>query len=185
MPSWTSRMLGAQDKDVPGSEGEIRYEMRRLRAGLGIILLIGGLLQVAVVPGVGAQEKPLKPRLIEPALWSTPAVEMASDPWSMQTSPERCRSYLAMAGASTLGSIVGAGAGMLIGAGATDSLLGLIVGYPGAWLGGAVGADLTGAGGARAFFGSTIGLVAGAAVLVRVGRGRPESGVQAVAGRHR
>jgi len=78
-------MLGAQDKDVPGSEGKIRYEMRRLRAGFGIILLIGGLLQVAVVPGVGAQEKPLKPRLIEPALWPTPAVEMASDPWSMQT----------------------------------------------------------------------------------------------------
>jgi hypothetical protein len=92
-------------------------------------------------------------------------METATQPEAPQTFAEERRPYAALAGASTLGSVLGAGAGMLIGVGATDSLVGLLAAYPGAWIGAAVGADLTGAPRARSFVASTVGLVAGAAVM--------------------
>lgn len=151
--------------NAEGFEGPERdREQGFVQACCGALVLIG-LLHGAWAPSAFAQDAALEPRLIEPALWSTSPSDIVSQPGLGQVRTERPSSYPVMAGASTLGSAVGAGAGMLIGVGATDSLVGLLFAYPGAWLGATVGADLTGASRGRALFGSTIGLFLGAAVV--------------------
>jgi hypothetical protein len=133
---------------------------------MGILPCIVGILQFAVVPGIVAQENPLQPRLREAALWSLHELSSPAEPGRSQTYDlERRRPYLAMASASTLGSLVGAGAGIVVGVYSTDNIAGQIIGYPGAWIGSAVGANLTGATLSRSLLGSTVGLVAGAAML--------------------
>lgn len=140
-------------------------------------LVILGLLQVALPPRVFAQNDQLGPRLVEPALWLTVPGDIASWSGAGQVATERPSSYPVMAGASTLGSALGAGAGLLIGVGATDSLVGLLFAYPGAWLGATVGADVAGAPRGRAFLGSTVGLFLGAAVIAWGGDGWTWAGI--------
>jgi hypothetical protein len=152
---------GIIDFDNPRATRE-----RQIRGpGVGIVLLVVAIVQLATSPGMVAQENPLQPRLSEPALWSVHERNVPTEPGSVQVYAERRQSYLAMAFASTLGSLVGAGAGSLIGVRTTDSLGGLLIGYPGAWVGAAVGADLTGASLPRSLLASAVGLVAGAAML--------------------
>ncbi|WP_405283836.1 hypothetical protein V3331_18125 [Gaopeijia maritima] len=154
-----------------------RHSMRRDRAdgnrrgaqAFRAALVIIGLLQLAAPTRGLAQNADLEPRLVEPALWLAIPSEIVSLPAAEQVATERPMSFPVMAGASTLGSAVGAGAGMLIGAGATDSLVGLLFAYPGAWLGATVGADVAGASRGRAILGSTVGLFLGAAVAAAGG----------------
>ena len=146
--------------DSPDRDGK-----RSCAQACSVALVIIGLFQAAFAPSAFAQNAVLEPRLVDPALWSTSPSDVILRPGIEQASNERSSSYPVMAGASTLGSAVGVGAGMLIGVAATDSLVGLLFAYPGAWLGATMGADLAGASRGRAFFGSTIGLFLGAAVV--------------------
>jgi hypothetical protein len=150
-----------------------RSSQHRMRRGrFGVVPFLFALFQLAVAPGIDAQEGLLQPRLHEPALWSPHHATAPAEAGRIQVQEaERTRPFLAMAGASTLGSLVGAGAGVLVGTGSTHSMVGIIFGFPGAWLGSAVGADLAGADLPRALLGSTVGLVAGAAVLGWGGEG--------------
>lgn len=156
-------MMGRDKASGLGTSG--RAGKQRGARAFGTALVFLALLQVALPPRAFAQDAALGPRLVEPPLWPTVPSDIASRSGAGQVAMERPSSYPVMAGASTLGSAVGAGAGMLVGLGATDDLVGLLFAYPGAWLGSTVGADLTGASRGRAIFGSTVGLFMGAAVI--------------------
>lgn len=132
-------------------------------------LLLASLVLLALAPAVHAQQGPLEPHPLDPALWPLRVLEPGIELHEPQVSRPRDPSFLPMAGAATLGSVAGAGAGILLGMGASQNIAGTVIGYPGAWLGAAVGAELTGATRSRAFFGSTIGLFAGGAFLGWVG----------------
>lgn len=132
-------------------------------------LVIIGLLQLAAPTRALAQNADLEPRLVEPALWLAIPSEIVSLPAAEQVATERPMSFPVMAGASTLGSAVGAGVGLLMGLQATESLAGVVFAYPGAWLGATLGAHATGAPRKRAFLGSTVGLFLGAAVAAAGG----------------
>lgn len=158
----SSMPCGAHAEEAPTSSWRKPSQERIRSTGMGSIPFIVGILQFAVVPGIVAQENPLQPSLREAALWSLDELSSAAEPGRIQTyNAERRQPYLVMASASTLGSLVGAGVGIVVGVNTTDSLAGLIIGYPGAWVGSAVGADLTGATLSRSLLGSTVGLVAG------------------------
>src|SRR5690606_26765239 len=133
------------------------------------LLLASLVLLLALAPAVHAQQGPLEPHRLDPALCPLRVLEPAIELHEPQVSRPLDPSVRPTAGAAAPGSVAGAGAGILLGMGACHNTAGTVIGYAGAWLGAAVGAELAGATRSRAFFGSTIGLFAGGAFLGWVG----------------